>query len=383
MEFIHQNLYWIVPLALALGFLAAAFIWKRLPPPEVSSSGQETPPPEQPDAETVQAVPAPAAPPALPPSPVTEPEPSAPVREEPATPDYDGGLKRTRGIFARLRSILAGQPAIGPSTWDDLEELLITADIGVKTTEALISQVRAKKPKDPDAVRQELRVAILKILETVEHADPVQTGLKPRVVMIAGVNGVGKTTTIGKIAHHYRKAGLSLMLGAADTFRAAAVDQLDVWCQRTGAEIVRGRENADPSGVAYESVEQAKKRGMDVLIVDTAGRLHTATNLMEELKKVKRVIGKAMEGAPHEVWLVVDGTTGQNAISQVREFHQALALTGLIVTKLDGTSKGGALISIVNEFRLPVRYIGVGERLADLTPFDPGRFVSEIFREGE
>lgn len=382
MTFLSDNLYWLIPLLLA-ALAAGAFVLlgrPKEPPKELP----QQPAPEGPSVPVSRPEPVPppvAGPPVtIAPVPVPEPVP-APAPEEPTTPDYEGGFRKTRGVFSRLKAILTGHPQIDPSIWEDLEELLVTADIGVKTTEMLLSQVKAQKPRDPAAVRIELRNALARILQSVQHEDALHSGLRPRVVMIAGVNGVGKTTTIGKLAHRYRQEGFSVMLGAADTFRAAAVEQLDSWCQRVGAEIVKGKENSDPSGVAFEAAAQAKTKNMDVLIVDTAGRLHTKSNLMEELKKTKRVIGKALEGAPHETWLVIDGTTGQNALAQVKEFHQALTLTGLVVTKLDGTSKGGALISIINEFKLPVRYIGVGERLADLTPFDPNRYLDEIFRE--
>ncbi len=387
MEFVHDNLIWLVPLLLVAGISAVTLLRKKAPerPAELPAKAPgEVPRPAASKTEPVPEASAPVEPvaetPRAVPAPVPAPKPPA---EEPSTPDYDGGLKKTRGLFARLKSILTGQPAINQATWDGLEELLITADIGVKTTESLLAQVKAKKPKDADEVRIELRNGLLRILNSVQHEDALHSGPVPRVVMIAGVNGVGKTTTIGKLANRYRKEGKSVMLGAADTFRAAAVEQLDTWCQRVGAEIVRGKENSDPSGVAFDAAAKAKEKNVDVLIIDTAGRLHTKTNLMEELKKTKRVIGKALEGAPHETWLIVDGTTGQNAINQVKEFHQALTLTGLVVTKLDGTSKGGALISIVNEFKLPVRYIGIGERLADLTPFDASRYLDEIFKESE
>ncbi len=384
------NLVWILLAAVAVVTIALLLRRKpsELPPPhpEEAPEPSETLPPAPAEVPTPLSVsPAEEAPqPALAPPPTQPPAPEpVPGPEEPTTPDYDGGFRKTRGLFARLKSILTGNSSIDPSIWEELEELLITADIGVKTTETLLSQVKAKKPKDPDTVRQGIRNGLLGILTGVQHPDNLHSGTKPRVVMIAGVNGVGKTTTIGKLAHRYRSEGLSVLLGAADTFRAAAVDQLDVWCKRVGAEIVRGKENSDPSGVAFDAAAKAKAEQVDVLIIDTAGRLHTKTNLMEELKKTKRVVGKALEGAPHETWLVIDGTTGQNAINQVREFHNALQLTGLVVTKLDGTSKGGALIAIVNEFKLPVRYIGIGERLADLTPFDPARYIDEIFRESE
>lgn len=389
------NLVWILLAAVAV--VAIALLLKRkpsgLPPPrpEETPEAPELPPaadsaaaPAAPSVPATAAAPAEALEPVSAPSPSPEPAPEQiPAQEEPAAPDYDGGFRKTRGLFARLKSILTGRPSIDPSIWEELEELLITADVGIKTTEALLSRIKAQKPKAPEAVRQGIRNGLLGILTSVQHPDNLHSGPKPRVVMIAGVNGVGKTTTIGKLAHRYRSEGFSVLLGAADTFRAAAVDQLDVWCKRVGAEIVRGKENSDPSGVAFDAAAKAKADQVDVLIIDTAGRLHTKTNLMEELKKTKRVIGKALEGAPHETWLVIDGTTGQNAINQVREFHNSLELTGLVVTKLDGTSKGGALISIVNEFKLPVRYIGIGERLADLTPFDPVRYIDEIFRESE
>jgi len=296
------------------------------------------------------------------------------------------GLARTRGGFmARLGSIFAG-PAVDERTLAELEEVLFTADIGVKTATALLEAVREKVRRqeltDPVRLKAALRAEILRIVSVPSAAGPdglLPAEARPWVVMVAGVNGSGKTTTIGKLAARIQGAGRTVLLGAGDTFRAAAGEQLEIWAERVGAPCVRGKEGADPASVCFEAVKEGVARGVEVVLCDTAGRLHTKAPLMEELRKVKRVMGKAAEGAPHEVLLVLDATNGQNAIAQARQFHEALGVTGIVLTKLDGTAKGGVVIGICDELKLPVRFAGVGEKVADLRPFDPREFVAALF----
>jgi len=297
------------------------------------------------------------------------------------------GLAQTRGGFiAKIGSLFKEKKVIDPALLGELEEALITADVGAKTTEWFVTLLREaldkKELADPDAVwaflKREVRRALL------IEAKPVNAGAgKPHTIMIVGVNGVGKTTTIGKLASKYSEQGSKIVLAAADTFRAAAVNQLEIWGRRTKCEVVKSKEGADPSSVVFEAIKRAKEIDADVVIADTAGRLHTQVTLMEELKKVARVMGKAHEGAPHEVLLVLDATTGQNAIQQVREFGDSLGITGLVLTKLDGTAKGGVIIGICHEHKIPVRYIGIGEAKDDLRDFDVEEFVDALFIRDE
>jgi fused signal recognition particle receptor len=298
------------------------------------------------------------------------------------------GLEKTRGGFmARLDGLLGAGRAIDDAVLADLEELLFSADIGVKTAtgllEAVRARVRAKVLSDPAQLRQALRAVIARILSldgaTATLAPFAPGPARPWVVMVVGVNGSGKTTTIGKLAAKLKAAGHSVVLGAGDTFRAAAGEQLEVWAGRVGAPVVRGTAGADPASVCFEAVRQGVATGADVVLCDTAGRLHTKAPLMEELKKVKRVLAKAAPGAPHEVLLVLDATSGQNAIAQARQFHESLQVTGLALTKLDGTAKGGVIIGICDELKLPVRWIGVGEAVPDLRAFSPDEFVEALF----
>ncbi|ACL64063.1 signal recognition particle-docking protein FtsY [Anaeromyxobacter dehalogenans 2CP-1] len=298
------------------------------------------------------------------------------------------GLEKTRGGFmARLNALFAGGKVVDDSVLADLEEVLFTADIGVKTATRLLEsareKVRRKELSDPERLKAALREEIARILDlagTGGAAAPLAVGeARPWVVMVVGVNGSGKTTTVGKLAAKLQGAGHKVLLGAGDTFRAAAGEQLEVWAERVSAPVVRGKEGADPAAVCFEAVQRGAQEGVDVVLCDTAGRLHTKMPLMEELKKVQRVIGKAAAGAPHEVLLVLDATNGQNAIAQARQFHEALGVTGIALTKLDGTAKGGVIIGICDELRIPVRYVGVGERVADLKPFSPREFVEALF----
>jgi fused signal recognition particle receptor len=306
------------------------------------------------------------------------------------------GLEKTRGGFmARLNSLFTGGKVVDDRVLADLEEVLFTADIGVKTAtqllEAARERVRKNELSDPARLRAVLREDIERIL-AVRGKDRDGAGgvagaglaigpERPFVVMIVGVNGSGKTTTVGKLAAQVKAAGHTVLLGAGDTFRAAAGEQLEIWAERVGAPIVRGKEGSDPASVCFDAVKQGVESKADVVLCDTAGRLHTKAPLMEELKKVMRVIGKACPGAPHEVLLVLDATNGQNAIAQARQFHEALGVTGIALTKLDGTAKGGVIIGVCDELKLPVRYVGVGEQVADLRPFVPHEFVEALFEE--
>ncbi len=298
------------------------------------------------------------------------------------------GLAATRGGFmARLKAIFTGQKEIDPAILEQMEEVMISSDVGVKTTQTILERLREKLAKnelaDSDAVWAALRAEATRILEegqaAVRSSREGKQTKKPLVVLMVGVNGVGKTTTIGKLATKWNAEGKKVMLAAGDTFRAAAVQQLEVWGKRVGADVVKGKEGADPGAVAFDATKKAQEAAADVLLVDTAGRLHTKVNLMEEIKKVKRTITKAMDGAPHETLLVLDATTGQNGLTQAVLFKEALELTGIILTKLDGTAKGGIVLAICDELKVPVRYIGLGERAEDLREFVAVDFVEALF----
>ncbi len=295
------------------------------------------------------------------------------------------GLERTRtSLWGKVAGLL-GKGTIDATVLDGLEEALITADVGVGLASKLVDELRAdwkaKKLDGAAAVRAALKARVAQAMGVEEaSADPLALGgAKPRIILFVGVNGVGKTTTIGKVAAQLRGRGASVVLAAGDTFRAAAAEQLSVWADRTGAKIVRGNEGADPASVVFNALEHAKAHDADVVLCDTAGRLHTKTELMDEIKKVQRACGKARPGAPDETWLVVDATTGQNALQQAREFNQVLGLTGVILTKLDGTAKGGVVIAIRDALKIPVRFVGVGEKAEDLRPFDARQFVEALF----
>ncbi|MDR2140657.1 MAG: signal recognition particle-docking protein FtsY [Deltaproteobacteria bacterium] len=289
-------------------------------------------------------------------------------------------LASTRAkISGRLEAVLSSTREIDEETLEELEEILISSDLGVKTTDDLLVQIRGqvkrKELKDSGALKAALRARLLEIIEL-----PARPALevKPLVIMMVGINGVGKTTTIAKLSRRFKEEGRSVLLAAGDTFRAAAVEQLTIWAKRVGADIVSQPTGADASAVVFDALSAAKARGIDVVIIDTAGRLHTKVNLMEELKKIKRVANKALPGAPHETVLILDANTGQNAASQARTFHDSIKVDSLIVTKLDGTSKGGVVVSIINELKLPVTYIGIGETYDDLRPFAAADFVEAI-----
>lgn len=299
------------------------------------------------------------------------------------------GLSRTRKTFVRqIDALFLGKKTIDAELLEDLEEILIMADIGANTTQELLEktreQVRRNELADGQALKKALKEMILGyLINAGRPADLVLPPQGPFVIMVLGVNGVGKTTTIGKLAHKFTQAGQKVLLVAADTFRAAASEQLQIWGKRVGVEIVAQQAGADPSSVVFDALDYAKPRNFDVILVDTAGRLHTKVNLMEELKKIKRVMDKKIPGAPHEILLVLDATTGQNAISQARLFNEAVDVTGLALTKLDGTAKGGIVINICHEFNIPIRFIGIGEQMEDLRDFEPNEFVEALFAEGE
>jgi len=314
-------------------------------------------------------------------------EPVAPPVEPPPRPvSLRERLARTsEALVGRLEAILGGRK-VDADLLDELEALLFTADLGVQTAESLLGAVRTDASgKDASSVRELLREKILEKLRKVETGRE-GTGeilAKPHVILVLGVNGSGKTTTIGKLAAQFQQRGHSVILGAGDTFRAAAIEQLQAWGERVGCEVVAGRSEADPASVAFDTVKAAESAGIDVAIIDTAGRLQTKAPLMEELSKIVRVIGKGIEGAPHETLLVLDANTGQNAISQARLFTEVAGVSGLVLTKLDGTAKGGVIVGLADEFGIPVRYVGVGEKVEDLQVFSADDFVEALFASGE
>ncbi len=299
------------------------------------------------------------------------------------------GLEKTRTrFFGKLSRLVRGKDTVDEETLDALEEILVTSDVGVATTLDIIKLVEARVAQDKYVSAKELNALIrdemarLLLDHAPERPADFEAALpqRPHVIMIVGVNGVGKTTTIGKLAYRYRQAGHSVLLGAADTFRAAAIEQLDIWAERAGVPVVKQKHGSDPAAVAFDTLDSAQRRNTDVVIIDTAGRLHTKGGLMDELSKIKRVMDRQIEDAPHEVLLVLDASTGQNALRQAEEFTKSVDVTGLVLTKLDGTAKGGIVIGISNEFQIPVKYIGVGERIEDLQVFDRQRFVEALFK---
>ena len=296
-------------------------------------------------------------------------------------------LSKTRdSLIYRMDTLFLGKKVIDTELLDDLEELLITADLGIATTTELLDharrRVKRKELSDPTLLKEVLREKIRSfITESTRPAELVMPETGPFVIMVIGVNGVGKTTTIGKIAHKFLSSGQSVMLVAADTFRAAAVAQLQIWGERNNIKVVSHKDGADPSSVVYDALATAKAENYDVVLVDTAGRLHTQTNLMEELRKIKRVMAKQLPGAPHEVMLVIDATTGQNGISQAKLFNEAVEVTGITLTKLDGTAKGGIVANICRDLKIPIRFIGIGEQLEDLRDFDPDEFIEALFQK--
>lgn len=295
--------------------------------------------------------------------------------------------KSRSSFFGKLERLVRGKSHVDETVLDELEEALITCDVGVRTTLDIIARVEQRVARDKYVstaeLKQLIRDEMTQLLQESGTDRPVgfEAALpdRPYVIMVVGVNGVGKTTTIGKLAFHYREAGRSVLLGAADTFRAAAIEQLEVWAGRADVPLVRQQHGADPAAVAFDTLASARRRDVDVVIIDTAGRLHTKAGLMDELSKIRRVLDRQMPGSPHEVLLVLDASIGQNALRQAQEFTRSVEVTGLVMTKLDGTARGGIVLGISHEFQVPVKYIGVGERLDDLQVFDRRRFVSALY----
>lgn len=343
----QQELWIVLAVVLALAVVAFALVKRR-------SAGRLIEKPVRPAA-----------------TPAAAPPPMAPAGLKEA-------LARTRGHWWSGLTTLAKRRAadLQASEWEALEEVLLTADVSLTATQSLLESVKVKAAEGGElAALLESEIAV-----ALERADakPLALAQRPTVISIVGVNGVGKTTTVGKLAQRFSEQGHSVLLGACDTFRAAAIEQLRVWADRAGAQFVCGREGADPGATAFDAVTAGKARSQDIVLLDTAGRLHTKTHLMDELKRVHKVIQKVIPDAPHEIWLVVDGTLGQNSLVQAKQFNEALGLTGIVITKLDGTAKGGAVLSLVNELKLPVRYIGVGEKAADLLDFSPRDFAKSL-----
>ena len=292
------------------------------------------------------------------------------------------GLSKTRKVFTHQLDALLLNKKIDDDLIEELESLLITSDFGLEATEGILKEAQERSKLNAQENANQFREILKDIIWerlSLHHKPFALSPQKPHVILVVGVNGVGKTTTIGKLAAHFRGEGKKVMLAAGDTFRAAAVVQLEKWGERVGCPVISQGQNADSASVVHDAFSAASTRKMDILIADTAGRLHTKINLMEELKKIKRVLSRQEADAPHDIWLVLDATTGQNAINQVRHFHEAMELTGLIITKLDGTAKGGVVVGIGEQFGLPIRFIGVGEGVDDLKPFDPDLFVDALF----
>ncbi|MEP6677477.1 MAG: signal recognition particle-docking protein FtsY [Ferruginibacter sp.] len=301
----------------------------------------------------------------------------------------DQGMQKTReGFFSKITKAIAGKSTVDAEVLDNLEEALVGADVGIETTVKIISQIEKRVAKDKylntselnKILKEEIRLILVDSAQDTAYTNyELPAGHRPHIILVVGVNGVGKTTTIGKLAHNFHQAGKSVLLGAADTFRAAAVDQLTIWSERTGVEIVKKEMGSDPASVAFDTVNSGVAKNVDVIIIDTAGRLHNKAHLMDELTKIKRVIQKVIPDAPHEVMLVLDGSTGQNALEQARQFTAATDVTALTITKLDGTAKGGVVLAIASQFKIPVKFIGVGEKAQDLLVFDKEQFVESLF----
>ncbi|MDB9821683.1 signal recognition particle-docking protein FtsY [Flavobacteriaceae bacterium] len=303
-------------------------------------------------------------------------------------PQLNKGLEATKkSFFSKLGTAIAGRSEVDVAVLDDLEEILITADVGVPTTLKIIDAIEARVAKNKYLGTQELKVILQDEIQAILSAQETETAFsfsqnfsnKPHVIMVVGVNGVGKTTTIGKLSHQFTQAGKKVVLGAADTFRAGAIDQLQVWADRSGVALVRQEMGSDPASVAFDTIQSAVSQNADIVLIDTAGRLHNKVNLMNELTKVKRVMDKIVPAAPHEVLLVLDGSTGQNAFEQAKQFTAATEVSALAITKLDGTAKGGVVMGISDQFNIPVKFIGVGEGIEDLKIFDSSAFVHSFF----
>lgn len=307
-------------------------------------------------------------------------------KSEAVTQKFTDGLAKTRDLLVeKVEDLVRRYKKIDDDFFDELEEILITSDVGVNTVMELIDDLRGEVRKhkienaiDLQPILSEKLVALLKNDEVADTSLNIEEG-RLNVILFVGVNGVGKTTTIGKMAHMFKQQGKNVLLAAGDTFRAAAIEQLEVWGERVGVDVIKQQQGSDPAAVIFDAVQAAKSRGVDVLLCDTAGRLQNKVNLMEELAKVHRVLARELPGAPHEVLLVLDATTGQNALSQAKTFGQSAGVSGIVLTKLDGTAKGGIVIAIRNELNIPVKYVGLGERMDDLQPFDPEQFVHALF----
>jgi fused signal recognition particle receptor len=298
----------------------------------------------------------------------------------------DGMQKTKEGFLSKISRAIVGKSKVDDEVLDNLEEALIGADVGVDTTLKIIQKIEQRVAKDKFVNTEELNGILKTEIQNIltdgkNNYDnySIPEGKKPYVIMVVGVNGVGKTTTIGKLAYNFKQAGKTVLLGAADTFRAAAVDQLTIWSERTGVDIVKQSQGSDPAAVAFDTVQSGVAKQSDIIIIDTAGRLHNKAHLMDELSKIKRVVQKVIPDAPHEVLLVLDGSTGQNALEQAKQFTAATEVTGLVITKLDGTAKGGVVLAIADQFNIPVHFIGVGEKMTDLLVFDKKEFVNSIF----
>lgn len=349
------------------GFFSRLFKRDRLEEPEVGEEAPEVPSPQ-------------------------EPEPAEPLLEEPEEiPEEKAGFfklkkgltKTRKGFLGGLDGVLLGKKELDEQMVNRLEEVLVTADIGVKTAyelfDSLTERIKRREIDDPEMVVRHLKTLMKEKLLEVEAPLRVGYGSEPFVIMVVGVNGSGKTTTIAKIAARHKAAGRKVLLAAGDTFRAAAVEQLEIWANRVGCSIVKGKEKADPSSIAFEAVERALEEDFEIVLVDTAGRLHTRVPLMDELKKVRRTLGKKLPNAPHETLLVIDASMGQNAILQAKTFNEAVPVTGIALTKLDGTAKGGVVVGMSNELKIPIRFIGVGEKMDDLREFNSEEFVEALF----
>ena len=320
--------------------------------------------------------------PELPTKKAAEPEIEEPVTDEEAKEAYKAGLAKTRGGFVARLGKLFGKKKIDAQTLDELEEVLFTADIGPRAADRIFTSVKSGLSKadleDSEKIWSQIKKTSKEILNV--GAKPVDLSAhKPFVLLVLGVNGVGKTTTIGKLANQLKLEGKKVLLAAGDTFRAAATEQLEEWGKRADVPVVRGKAGGDPSSVIFDAIKRGKDEGLDIVICDTAGRLHSNTGLMDELKKLRRVCDKALPGAPHETWMVLDATTGQNAIAQAKTFKDDMGITGIVLTKLDGSSKGGVVLGICDELKVPVRFIGIGEKIGDLRPFDPNAFVEALY----
>jgi fused signal recognition particle receptor len=301
----------------------------------------------------------------------------------------DSGLQKTKeGFLSKITKAIAGKSVVDEEVLDNLEEALVGADVGIETTVAIIDRIEKRVAKDKyvnatelnQLLQNEIENVLVSASENSSYSFDSDLPAKPFVILVVGVNGVGKTTTIGKLAHNFKTAGKSVLLGAADTFRAAAVDQLTIWSERVGVPIVKQPMGSDPAAVAFDTVQSGVSKGVDVVLIDTAGRLHNKAHLMEELSKIKRVVQKVIPDAPHEVLLVLDGSTGQNAVEQAKQFTAATDVSAIAITKLDGTAKGGVVLAIANQFKIPVKFIGVGEKMSDLLVFDKHEFVDSLFK---